>query len=200
MAGIITAIFPALHLKKGVPTMALKHSGKSARVTAKSFADKIGVDVSMVRNFQKMSKSYNDAARKWAARYGYEGQQWRPWSITAMSAAHGNRTPGEAFLYAYEELTQRLLEGVSKTLSSGISRYTSNAMRAMMESDEFLLNPDMQKIYDRWQAGKITDVQIFRALHGRPLRAFYTSKDGISGTVEIDFESMIDAFGAAGLI
>lgn len=180
--------------------MALKHSGKSARITAKSFAEKIGVDVSMVRNFQRMAKSYNDAARKWAARYGYEGQQWRPWSITAMSMAGGNRTPAEAFQYAYDELTQRLLEGVSKTLTSGISQYSSNAMRAMMESEEFLLNPDMQEIYDRWQRGKITDAQIFRALHGRPLRAFYTSKDGVSGAVEIDFEPMIDAFGAAGLI
>lgn len=180
--------------------MALKHSGKTPRVTAKSFAEKIGVDVSMVRNFQKMSKSYNDAARKWAARYGYEGQMWRPWSITAMSAAHGSRSPGEAFLYAYEELTQRLLEGVSKTLSAGISRYTANAMQAMVESDEFLLNPKMQSIYDRWKAGKLTDAQIFRALHGRPLRAFYASKDGVSGAVEIDFNPMIDAFEAAGLI
>ena len=181
--------------------MALRHSGKSARITAQSFADKIGVDVSMVKNFQRMSKSYNDAARKWAKRYGYEGQQWRPWSITAMSATRGgSRTLSEAFMYAYEELTQRLLEGVSKTLSSGISRYTSNAMRAMMESDEFLLNPIMQKIYDLWQAGEITDVQIFKALHGRPLRAFYTSKDGVSGTVEIDFNPMIDAFEADGLI
>lgn len=180
--------------------MALRHRGKSQRVTAQSFAAKIGVDISMVKNFQRMSKAYNDAARKWAARYGYEGQQWRPWSITAINAAHGNRTPGEAFLYAYEELTQRLLEGVSKTLSSGISRYTSNAMKAMLESDEFLLNPEMQTIYDRWKAGKISDAQIFRALHGRPLRAFYTSKDGVSGTVEIDFNPMIDAFEAAGLL
>ena len=180
--------------------MALKHSGKSARITAKSFAEKVGVDVSTVRNYQKMAKSYNDAARKWSERYGYQGQLWRPWSATAMSAASGNRTPAEAFQYAYDELTQRLLEGVSKTLSSGISQYSSNAMRAMMESDEFLLNPDMQKIYDKWQRGQITDAQIFRALHGRPLRAFYTSKDGISGAVEIDFEPMIDAFGAAGMI
>lgn len=180
--------------------MAMTHTGKTPRVTAKSFAEKIGVDVSTVRNFQRMAKSYNDAARKWAARYGYEGQLWRPWSITAMSAASGNRTTAEAFQYAYDELTQRLLEGVSKTLTSGISQYSSNAMRAMMESEEFLLNPHMQKIYDRWQTGQITDAQIFRALHGRPLRAFYTSKDGISGTVEIDFEPMIDAFGAAGMI
>ena len=200
MAGIIKAIFPALLFRRESATMALKHSGKSARVTAQSFAEKIGVDVSMVKNFQRMSKSYNDAARKWAARYGYEGQQWRPWSITAMSAAHGNRTPGEAFMYAYEELTQRLLEGVSKTLTSGISRYTANAMQAMLESDEFLLNPQMRTFYDRWLDGEITDAQIFRALHGRPLRAFYTSKDGVSGTVEIDFNPMIDAFGAAGLI
>ena len=180
--------------------MALKHSGKSARITAQSFAAKIGVDVSTVRNFQRMAKSYNDAARKWAARYGYEGQQWRPWSITAMSRSSGNRTLAEAFQFAYDELTQRLLEGVSKTLTSGISQYSSNAMRAMMESEEFLLNPDMQKIYERWQRVEITDVQIFRALHGRPLRAFYASKDGVSGAVEIDFEPMIDAFRAAGMI
>ena len=180
--------------------MALKHSGKTPRVTAKSFAEKIGVDVSMVKNFQKMAKSYNGAARKWAARYGYEGQQWRPWSITAMSAAQGSRTPEEAFMYAYEELTQRLLEGVSKTLSQGIARYTANAMNAMAQSDEFMLDERMQSVFDKWQRGKISDAQIFRALHGKSLRAFYTSKDGVGGVVEVDFNPMIDAFEEAGLI
>lgn len=180
--------------------MALKHNGKTPRVTAQSFADKIGVDVSMVKNFQKLSKFYNDAARKWAARYNYEGQLWRPWSITAMSATHGQRTPQEAFLYAYEELTQRLLEGVSATLSVKMNQYAANVMSALSGSDEFLLNEDMQSIFDRFQSGEITAAQIFRATGGRPLRALYTSKSGISGDVEIDFSPMMDAFEAAWLI
>lgn len=178
----------------------LAHSGKTPRVTAQSFAQKIGVDVSSVRNFQKLSKSYNDAARKWAARYGYEGQMWRPWSITAISMSHGAKTPAEAFQYAYEELTQRLLEGVSKTLNVKMEQYSANIMQAVASSDEFLLNPQLQSLFDKWQAGKLTAAQIFRATGGIPIRALYTSKSGVAGQIEIDFNPLIDAFEDAGLI
>lgn len=180
--------------------MGIKHSGKTPRVTAKSFAEKIGVDVSVVRNFQKLSKSYNDAARKWAARYGYSGQMWRSWSITAISMSHGAKTPAEAFQYAYEELSQRMLEGVSKTLNVKMEQYSANVMQAIASSDEFLLDSRLQSLFDKWQAGKLSAAKIFRATGGIPLRALYTSKSGVAGQIEIDFNPLIDAFEDAGLL
>lgn len=172
---------------------------KAPRLTAKRFAEQTGVELSDIRRFQKMAKAYNDAARKWAARNNYEGNLWRPWTMQAMAQSR-SRTPAEAFRYAMEELQDRLRDGVSNILNAQKKRYVENLMTAISTDSRFLTDRDMQKLVDRWQSGKITEDEIFRATGGMEISALYIGKESGSGEVSADFSPLMDRLAAAGII
>ena len=173
--------------------------GKAPRLTAKRFAEQTGVELGDIRRFQKMAKSYNDAARKWAARYNYEGNLWRPWTLNAMMQSR-SKTPGEAFRYAMEELQDRLRDGVSNLLNATKHKYVENLISAIATSSQFLLDRDLQRIVNGYQSGKITEDQIYRATGGVDLALLYISNDDTRGDVDYDFSPVIDRFISAGLL
>jgi len=173
---------------------------KAPRLTAKSFAAATGIELGDIKRFQKMAKSYNDAARKWAARNNYEGNLWRPWTMQAMAQSR-SRSPAEAFRYAMEELQDRLRDGVSNILNAQKNRYVQNLMTAISTDSRYLTDPDMQKLVDRWQRGKISEDQIFRATGGMDISALYISKeDSADSEVSADFTPVMEKLKAAKLI
>lgn len=172
---------------------------KAPRLTAKSFAASTGIELGDIKRFQKMAKSYNDAARKWAARYNYEGKLWRPWTLQAMMQSR-SKSPDEAFRYAMEELRDRLRDGVSNLLNTTKHKYVENLMSAMATSSQYLLDKDLQRIVEAYQKGKITEDQIYRATGGVDLALLYVSKDDSSGEVDYDFTPVLDRFRSAGLL
>lgn len=171
---------------------------KAPRLTAKRFAEATGIELGDIRRFQKMAKSYNDAARKWAARNNYEGNLWRPWTMQAMAQSR-TRTPAEAFRYAMEELQDRLRDGVSNLLNAQKKRYVENLMTAISTDSRFLTDKDMQRLVDKWQKGKVSEDEIFRATGGMEISALYVGKEA-GGDVSADFSPIMDRMEAAGII
>lgn len=165
-----------------------KTSGRAPRVSVAALAINMGVPVSMVRQYQKMSKSYNDSARKWAARHGVQtANQWRPMSVTAISRT---KNPAEYFQRAFANLDQRLQEGVSNLLNTRAREYADNLATAMASSSQYSLDKRMQTFVDAYQRGIITADQVLQSTGGRPLTAVYRSAPG---GVDIDFGEMLDS-------
>ncbi len=172
---------------------------KAPRLTAKSFAAATGIELGDIKRFQKMAKSYNDAARKWAARNNYEGNLWRPWTMQAMAQSR-SRTPAEAFRYAMEELQDRLRDGVSNLLNTTKKKYVENLISAMATSSQYLLDAELQRIVEGYQKGKITEDEIYRATGGVDFGLLYITRDDSSGEVDYDFTPVLDRLRSAGLL
>lgn len=166
--------------------------GKAPRITARTFAERVGASVETVQKYMAKAKSYRDAARKWGKRYGVDtSSQWSPWSITAMGKS---ADPVESFRRAWQNLTQRLDEGVSNLLNTKAEDYANNLMTAMMQSGEFLIDERMQDIVSAYKAGKLKPTDIVAALGGRSLSAQYRKKSD-TGEIEIDFSGVIEDIG-----
>lgn len=163
--------------------------GRTPRVRVEQFAQAVGATVEAVREYMRGAKSYRDAARKWGQRHGVNmANQWTPWSITAMAMSDN---PAESFRRAWNNLFQRLEEGVSASLNRRASDYTANLAARMIKDPEYLLNERMQRIVTAIQTGELTPKMLLKATGGMSLTAAYTKRLD-DGSVQVDFSPLME--------